>query len=287
MTIPPLRDLDSWLAEREAQLPAIRPGCEKRVLWAAGMERTPWSVVYIHGFSASRRELSPYAEKVAEDLGANLFGTRLTGHGRDGPAMAQATLGDWRADLAEALAIGRALGDRVLAISCSTGGTLLTLALAGGEDITGAVMVSPNYGVKTRRVQAMLDAPLASRWGPLVMRGEVGAPVADVGGIWTPRYSVRAYVPMAEAVRAVRRADLDGIRVPTLFAFSEADQIVDPHLTTAVMRRWGGPVRRLAMQPGPGDDPSAHVLAGDAKSPGQTARLVRQTVDWARGLQSP
>jgi len=287
VSLPPIRDLDAWLAERESRAHALRPHCEKRIFWSGEVERTPWSVVYIHGFSASRRELAPYPEMVAEELGANLFGARLTGHGQDGQAMGLATLGDWCADLAEAIAIGRALGDRVLAVSCSTGGTLLTLALARGEEVAGAVMVSPNFGVKTRRVQAMLDAPLASRWGPLLMRGEVGAPTVDVSGIWTPRYPVRAYVPMAEAVRAVRRADLDAIRVPALFAYSDSDQIVDPGLTTAVMRRWGGPVRRIAMQTGPGDDPAAHVMAGEAKSPGQTARLVRQTVDWARSLRSP
>ncbi|WP_176559371.1 alpha/beta hydrolase [Rubellimicrobium roseum] len=285
MTLPPLTEIDGWLAEREAGAHALRPRCEKRVGWAEGPKRTPWSVVYIHGFSASRRELSPYPERVAEELGANFYGMRLTGHGQDGAAMAQASLTAWRADLSEALAIGRALGDRVLAISCSTGGTLLTLALAGGEEVAAAVMVSPNYGVKARRLQAMLDAPLASRWAPLVMRGEVGGPMeADASGIWTPRYPVRAYAPMAEAVRAVRRADLDAIRAPALFAYSEADQIVDAGLTTAVMRRWSGPVRRVILHPGPGDDPKAHVMAGDVKSPGQTARLVRQTVDWARAL---
>jgi alpha-beta hydrolase superfamily lysophospholipase len=284
VTLPPLGGIDAWLAEREAKVPGLRPGCEKRVIWAAGPERTCWAVVYIHGFSASRRELSPYPEKVASELGANFHGGRLTGHGQDGAAMGRATLRDWRADVAEALAIGRAIGERVLAIACSTGGTLLALALAAGEGAGGAVMVSPNFGVRVRRFQVALDAPLASRWGPLLIRGEVGAPNIDTTGIWTPRYPVLAYAPMAEAVRAVRRADLDAIRVPTLFAYSDADQVVDPGLTTAVTRRWGGPVRRIVLHPGPGDDPMAHVMAGEVKSPGQTARLVRQTVDWARSL---
>ena len=284
MTLPPLAELEGWLAGREATVPGLRPGCEKRVTWAGPPERTPWSVVYIHGFSASRRELSPYPERVAEELGANFHGGRLTGHGQDGSAMGQATLRDWRVDVAEALAIGRAIGDRVLAISCSTGGTLLTLALAAGEQAAGAVMISPNFGVRMRRLQAVLDAPLASRWGPLLIRREVGAPTIDTTGVWTPRYPVRAYAPMAEAVRAVRRADLDAIRVPALFAYSDADRVVDAGLTTVVTRRWSAPVRRIVLHPGPGDDPMAHVMAGDVKSPSQTAHLVRQTVDWARTL---
>jgi alpha-beta hydrolase superfamily lysophospholipase len=194
-------------------------------------------------------------------------------------------LRDWRADVAEALAVGRRLGERVLAVSCSTGSTLLTLALAGGETVAGAVMLSPNYGLKMRRLQAALDAPFSARWAPYVVRGSQGPPAANVSsGIWTSGYGAAAYAPMAESVRAARRADLDAIRAPALFAFSDADQIVDAGLTAAVMRRWGGPVRHLPLQAGPGDDPMAHVLAGDALSPGQTEPLVRATLEWVERL---
>jgi pimeloyl-ACP methyl ester carboxylesterase len=107
------------------------------VTWAGDTERTPWSVVYIHGFSASRREVSPYPERLAEASGRQLLRhppDRATGRtARHEPG----DLRDWRADVAEALAIGRALGERVLAVSCSTGSTLLTLALAGGEGSRG------------------------------------------------------------------------------------------------------------------------------------------------------
>lgn len=283
--IPPLTEMDAWLAGREADVPALRPGCEKRVLWADGPRRTRWAVVYIHGFSASRQEVSPYPERVAQGLGANYFGARLTGHGQDGPAMDRTTLRDWRADTAEALAIGRALGERVLAISCSTGSTLLTLALADGDQAHAAVMLSPNYGLRLRRLQAALDAPLAALWMPLLVRGPQGPPAADSGsGIWTSGYTARAYPPMAQAVRSVRRADLGHIRASALFAFSDRDQIVDAGLTSIIMRRWGGPVRHIPLVPGSGDDPMAHVLVGDALSPGQTAPLVKATLDWAASL---
>jgi pimeloyl-ACP methyl ester carboxylesterase len=199
--------------------------------------------------------------------------------------MDRATLRDWRADVAEALAIGRALGERVLAISCSTGSTLVTLALADGDRADGLVMLSPNYGLRLRRLQAALDAPLAAQWMPLLVRGPQGPPAANSDtGIWTSGYTVRAYAPMGQAMRAVRRCDLGHIRAPAMFAFSDRDQVVDPGLTTQVMRRWGGPVRHHALTPGPGDDPMAHVLAGDALSPGQTGPLVQASLDWAASL---
>jgi hypothetical protein len=124
VVIPPLPALDAWLADREARVPRCGRAARRRMIWADGPRRTDWSVVYVHGFSASRREASPWPERVAEALGANFFGARLTGHGQDGPAMDRATLRDWRADTAEALAIGRAVGERLLVLSCSTGSTL-------------------------------------------------------------------------------------------------------------------------------------------------------------------
>ncbi|MDD4273595.1 MAG: hypothetical protein PHG14_07705 [Desulfobacter postgatei] len=38
--------------------------------------------VYIHGFSATRKETAPLSDLVAKTLNANLFYTRLSGHGR-------------------------------------------------------------------------------------------------------------------------------------------------------------------------------------------------------------
>ena len=89
-------DLDRYLAASEAQFADIVPNTEKAIIWAgASHVKTPVSVVYLHGFSATRQEVVPLADIVAAELGANLFYTRLTGHGRSGEAMAEATVNDW------------------------------------------------------------------------------------------------------------------------------------------------------------------------------------------------
>lgn len=88
--VPQIAALDGWLADREAQVPDLRPDAEKTILWAgAPGQKTPLSVVYVHGFSAAAPELRPVPDRFAEALGANLFFTRLAGHGRDGAAMAE------------------------------------------------------------------------------------------------------------------------------------------------------------------------------------------------------
>lgn len=74
LDLPADGDLDGWLAAREACVGDIVPGTEKKI-FRAGQPgaRTERSLVYIHGFSATRRETAPQAEVVAEKLGANLF----------------------------------------------------------------------------------------------------------------------------------------------------------------------------------------------------------------------
>ena len=68
----------------EAVIPRIRDGLEKEIVWANPMvhAKTPLSIVYIHGFSASKGEVRPRRTKVADQLDANLFYTRPPVTGR-------------------------------------------------------------------------------------------------------------------------------------------------------------------------------------------------------------
>jgi len=86
-------DLDAYLASSEAAYDDIVPGTEKKIIWAgeAG-EKTPLSIVYLHGFSATRQETAPLAEELAAELGANLYYDHFTGHGRSGEALAGAAV---------------------------------------------------------------------------------------------------------------------------------------------------------------------------------------------------
>ena len=123
-------DPDAYLAKSESEVAGIRDGLQKEIIWAFpnSKAKTKLAIVYIHGFSASKGEIRPVPDKVAAALGANLFYTRLTGHAQNGPAMAVATVNHWVNDYAEALAVGRSIGERVIIIAPSTGAGLATWA---------------------------------------------------------------------------------------------------------------------------------------------------------------
>ena len=279
------KGLDAWLAGVEAPH-APRPGCAKSIHWAGAKGAvTDWSVVFVHGFSASALELAPLPQLVADGLRANLHLTRLAGHGQDGPAMGRATFAAWQADTTQALDIAGAIGRRVLAIGCSTGCTLLTGALAT-RAIAGVVMISPNYMLGTVLGQFLLDLPAARKLAPVIVPRQIGLPpqsAAHAAG-WTTSYPITALYPMADAIQALRGADLAAVTTPALFAFTESDKVVNPAETNRVMARWGGPVTHHPLTPGPTDDPNHHVMAGDVFSPRQTAPLAAAITAWGRAL---
>ena len=275
------------LAQAEAQVPALRPGCEKRIVWAGRpATKTAVSVLYIHGFSATGEELRPLPDLVAEGLGANLHFTRLSGHGQDGPAMGRATFAAWIRDVAEAIAIAQTIGDEVIIIGCSTGCTLATHALAGGAQVKAMVHISPNFGLRHRAVQCLLDLPGARHWAKYIAGRERSFPAINDAHAkyWTISYPTKAVYAMADAVRATRRAALSQIRAPALFCFNEDDQVVHPDKIRATMRRWGGPVAEVKLIQTPDDDAMGHVMAGDVFSPGQTLPLARRILAWIHGL---
>jgi alpha-beta hydrolase superfamily lysophospholipase len=278
-----------YLESTESGVANLRPAATKRVVWAGQREtRTDLSIVYLHGFSASAEEIRPVPDRLADALGANLVFTRFTGHGRDGAALAQATMSDWMHDTAEALALGRAIGDRVIVIATSTGATFAALAALDPdmrERVTGMVFVAPNFGIKNP-MAPFLTWPAARYWVPLVAGRERSfEPLnAKQAAHWTTRYPSAAVFPLAAAVQAAARADYSGTDIPALFYYDADDQVVDATATDAVRADWGGPVALARPPKGPGMDPLAHVIAGDILSPAGTGPAVTAILDWIGGL---
>lgn len=282
-------DADAYLAASESGFPHIREGIAKEIVWAYPNSRakTPLAIVYIHGFSATKGELRPLPDKVAAALGANLFYTRLTGHGQDSAAMSSGSVNAWVNDVAEALAIGRSIGERVVVIANSTGASLAVWAATQpelAENVAGLVLISPNFALQARGA-SLLTMPWGGALAELLVGKERGfEPLNELHrNLWTPRYPTRATLPMAATVDLAAAAPVETIRIPALFIVSDADKVVSPEASKAVAARWGAPhVWRSVDNPG---DPSSHILAGDAVSPAMTDSLAAEIVAWIGGLE--
>lgn len=271
-------EVEAYLVERERREPGITPGTERAVAWAGGVPaRTPLALVYLHGYSATRQEVFPLAERLAAQLGANLFHTRLTGHGRDGAAMLEGSVAAWQEDALEALGIGRVIGERVVLLSTSTGGTLSTWLASRTHDeaLAALVMISPNFAARERTMY-LLDWPLL---GPALL-GYLGDDYRSwqpynerQARYWTWSYPYRALPELVRLMKEVERIDKSAIRVPTLMIYSPRDQVIDPAAVAAAFAEWGGERKRLVVFERAGD-PSQHVLAGDILSPASTDEMA-------------
>jgi esterase/lipase len=286
-----LRALSAWLAAREREAGVTDTAVAARVLFATGdtaPTRTAWSVVYLHGFSATRQETAPLAEEVARQLGANLFETRLAGHGLPGDSLGTATAADWLRDARLALEAGRRLGDSVLVIGTSTGGTLgvwlATLPRAERLGLAALVLISPNFG-PTDKAATVLTWPWAEQVLPRFIPHREWTPRNDEQArFWTVRYPSRALFPMQALVEHVRARPLDSYDVPTLVSYNPDDQVVDAGRTEAWLATLApltkAALRRVTITPAADED--GHVLAGRVVSPSQTAPMRDRIVAFVR-----
>ncbi|MER9584504.1 alpha/beta fold hydrolase [Mesorhizobium sp. M0276] len=281
-------DPQAYVAKVEAAVPGIRDALEKEIVWANPMvhARTPLSIVYIHGFSASKGEVRPLPDDVADQLDANLFYTRLTGHGQDGAAMTQGSINAWVNDYEEALAIGRAIGDKVIVISTSTGGSLATWAATqpGASDGVAAIaFISPNFGVKASGAE-ILTMP----WGKQIARLVAGKEHSFLPRnalhekFWTTRYPIEATLPMQALTELAYGAPVEKATIPALFIFSDSDKVVRPDRTREIAGRWGAPCELVPVDDT--GDIDNHVIAGDALSPSTTTFLAQRIAVWIEAV---
>lgn len=276
-------DLDKYLRDSEKAIPDIVDGAEKTIVWADPEKktRTEYSVVYLHGFSASRQETRPLCDIVAKALGANLYYARLVGHGRTGETMGAATLNDWLNDAYESLKIGQRIGDKVILVGTSTGATLGTwLAAQADVDLAGLIMISPNFGLNDPRA-GVLSGP----WGLQLMKLFIG-PYRSWDGhndlhrkYWTTRYKVEAIVTMLALVDLARSAPLHQISAPTLVIYSPQDKVVDSNQISPMTESFQSEVIELVPYEECADE-SQHVLAGDIISPESTKPVAKIMLDF-------
>ena len=281
LTIP--SDIESFVNDQERRFSDITAGTEKKITWAdEPSSRTAYSVVYLHGFSSSRQDTAPLANLVARQLGANLYETRFKGHGRPADTMKSVTVNDWLNDARHAYDIGTTLGDKVVVVGLSTGGTLALWLTAQAElsQLSHTVLISPNLGPADSNAELLL-LPMGDEIARLVVGDyREWKPVnAQQAQYWTTRYPVEALVTMMGVVDVTRRQPVENITTPVLTLYSEQDRIVDIAKTQAMLERLPIASRQSIVISDSGDK-LQHVLAGDVLSPETTEQVVKSIIEF-------
>lgn len=198
-----IEQLDSALASFENQFPNLKSENESRIIWADSVSKTPYAMVYLHGFSAGVMESDPVHQILAKKYGCNLYLARLSHHGLSGEdAFEGLTPAALMHSAAEAIAVGQLIGDKVILVSCSTGGTLSIYLTANNPDLIAAqIMYSPNTAIDDPTA-ILLNKPWGKELTQLVIGDyrigdstKVGTPIERY---WTLTYRSEALVALQE-----------------------------------------------------------------------------------------
>jgi pimeloyl-ACP methyl ester carboxylesterase len=184
----------------------LKPGNEARIVWADPdkKEKTDYVLIYLHGFSASCKEGYPVNYDFAKRYGMNLFCARMAEHGLDDPeALKNLTPENYFNSAKRAVELGRLLGDKVILMSTSTGGTQsLKLAADNPEIIDALILYSPNVDVAQKSAHM-----LASKFGYSLARILKGKIISyddspEVQKYWQSSYHINGPAAMIKLVEA-------------------------------------------------------------------------------------
>jgi pimeloyl-ACP methyl ester carboxylesterase len=196
-----LTQLEAEINRSEAARTTTKKDNEAKIVWADPnkKEKTEYVLVYLHGFSASWKEGYPVNFDFAKRYGCNMYLARLYGHGIDTTdALVDLTPENYLESAKKAVAIGRQLGDKVILMSTSTGGTLSLAIAAENPWIYGLILYSPNIDVADKSAN-LLTKPCGLFIGKL-FHGKymVYDDPPEVQKYWQSKYRL-------EAVRAMKK----------------------------------------------------------------------------------
>ncbi len=287
-----IADIEEYVAGQERGQ-VIKPGNESIILWGDTLHRsTPYVLLYLHGFSASRYEGYPMTHDFVREFRVNAYLPRLAGHGlmNEEPLleMTPCRLYDSAKD---ALVIAHKLGQKVVIMATSTGCTLaLMLAADYPELVDGLILYSTNIKIKNP-MAPLLSGP----WGLQISRVIHGGKYAvskspadsDECKYWYCRYRVEAQVYLQQLLdMRMNRKEFQKVFQPVFLGYyykdeKHQDETIEVKAALKMFGELGTPASEKVRVAFP--DAGAHVIACELTSE-SLAEVRQQTFEFARKI---
>lgn len=283
-----LNQLQTYIQNREDTVIGLKPGNEAYIQWAdsSNKAKTPFSIVYIHGFGASPMEGDPVHRFLASHFGANLFVTRLPEHGISRENGMEYMSAQKLADAAgEAYQVGKSLGDSVIVVGTSMGGALTLLLASQQPEIKAVVVYSPAIRDGGERLEAFFKPWMKFLMEKTAMENRVihQNREGEKKAYWSEDYHINGYESLATLIYSEMKPETFGkIKQPLFLGYyyesdSAQDFVVSVPKMLEMFNQLGTPesLKREMAFPKTGD----HVIASSITS-SDWQGVMFQTIDF-------
>ena len=214
--------LQKWINTKEILQGNVRPGNASKIIFNDSIpQKTEYSVIYYHGFTASGMEGDPVHRDISNVLGANLYIPRLFGHGlEEEESMLNFNNDDFWKSGKEALEVAKKLGEKVIILGTSHGGSL-ALALGDDPSIEAMLLFGPNIAVFDPKAK-LLSKPWGLQIGRLVKGGNYHEWEAndEKKKYWSTKTRLEAMTHMQKFLDVkMRRSVFKKVKVPVFLAY--------------------------------------------------------------------
>ena len=231
--------LQKWINTKEILQGNVRPGNASKIIFNDSIpQKTEYSVIYYHGFTASGMEGDPVHRNISNVLGANLYIPRLFGHGlEEEESMLNFNNDDFWKSGKEALEVAKKLGEKVIVLGTSHGGSL-ALALGNDPSIEAMLLFGPNIAVFDPKAK-LLSKPWGLQIGRLVKGGNYHEWEAndEKKKYWSTKTRLEAMTHMQKFLDVkMRRSVFKKVKVPVFLAYYyKSDSLQDNVVSVPAM----------------------------------------------------
>jgi len=269
-----LMNLDTYISKKEATIEGLKSNNAAKIIWASkyAQKKSPLAFVYLHGFGASQREGEPIMSTLSKKFQANVYMSRLAEHGiyRDN-TFEYLTPENYMASAQEAINIGKQLGEQVIIVSTSTGGTLGLTIAANDADIKGVILYSPFIDVKD---QSSADIVLPGAKEKFIeMTGSemrLQERPEEEAKFWSTNYHVNGYIALITMLKNNMTPEtFTKVKCPVFLAYyykneKEQDQVVSVAAMQTMYDQLGTAIDKKYKKAFP--ESGNHVIGCDLRS---------------------
>jgi esterase/lipase len=278
-----LSELDQYIEKKESKVLNIKEDNQAEIIWLDSIRKTKYAIVYLHGYTASKGEGEPIHKNMAKKYGCNLYLPRLSQHGlTDEDAFMALTPKGLVESAKEAIAIGKLIGEKVILMGTSTGGTLAIYLAANEPSVQGLILMAPNIDIADQGSH-LVNKP----WGKQLMQIINGSAYRtweadeDVQKYWTNKNRIEGLVVLRELLDNTMTEDIfQKINVPVCIVVyykneQEQDDVVSVGAMDSFLEKISTPQEQVVFK----KDPNANCHPLGSKYTNENWMDVQVVVD--------